>query len=95
MAYDEHTNQLDEAYLQELGDIGSEDEDDDTAMVQPTKTQCYTAINLSGPFSPLESNVYSVCGSSMHQNVNIDPLSVNSVLLEDRSQVKRCTTVSF
>lgn len=87
MAFDEHTAQLDVALLEQLGAGDSDDEDELDLKTQPTPNQCYVAINLNGPISPLETKVSGAYGSGLNQNVMVEPQSVNSVLLDDRSQV--------
>lgn len=88
MAFDEHTAQLDIDLLERLCAIDS-DEDDEVkpALVQPTPSQCILTVNLTGPHSPLETRVFGAYGNSLNQTVSIEPQSVNSVLLDDRSQV--------
>lgn len=88
MAFDEHTAQLDAALLQQLGAVGSDDEDEEQLpIVKPTPNQCYHKISLSGPHSPLETRVFGAYGNAKNQTVSIEPHSVNSIILDDRSQV--------
>ena len=46
----------------------------------------YTTLTLKGPFSPLESNLFSTCCYTSRL-VKIDQASVNSVLLNADPQV--------
>lgn len=89
MAFDEYTAQLDVALLEQLAAVVDSDEEDDQKplRMQPTPNQCYVPINLNGPNSPLETRVSGAYGNGLNQNVLIEPQSVNSVLLDDRSQV--------
>lgn len=88
MAFDEHTAQLDAAHLEQLAVIDSDEEGDQKPpRMQPTPNQCYVSIGLTGPISPLEAKVFGAYGNALNQNVTIEPQSVNSVLLDDRSQV--------
>lgn len=90
MAFDEHTAQLDVALLEQLGAGDSDDENGQKPLrTQPTPNQCYVTLNLNGPISPLETRVSGAYGNGLNQNVLIEPQSVNSVLLDDRSQVKQ------
>lgn len=51
------------------------------------KADCRYNVRLRGPFSPLESTIYSTVVSECINNVTIDPLSVNSVFLDNVPQV--------
>lgn len=87
MPFDAHTDLVDDQLLQLMAENPSDDEEDGAAAAaEPTVTQCFLSVRLSGPHSPLESRVYGAAGSAAHRTVNVEPHSVNSVMLEDRSQ---------
>lgn len=48
----------------------------------PPRHTCNLEVRLRGPFSPLETKLYSVMRSGASKTVNVDPLSVNSILLD-------------
>ncbi|GBP03921.1 Probable ATP-dependent RNA helicase spindle-E [Eumeta japonica] len=52
----------------------------------PSPRDCVTDTVLKGPFSPLESTVYSMMYGSQQKRVNIEWNSVNSVLLDTEPQ---------
>lgn len=88
-AFDEYAQELDDELLQQMvGDVLSDDDGCDAieAQPEPNATQCYREVLLSGPHSPLEAHVYGAAGSAQNRTVRVEPCSVNSVLLEDRSQ---------
>lgn len=62
------------------------DEDDDPTPPQPH--HCIQEIRLRGPFSPLETVVYSNMQSAKTKSITVDALSVNSILLDNNPQVK-------
>lgn len=98
---DPQTDAIDEQLLQQMAEcpagdddeFGDDDDEDAAAARGPRPTQCYINVPLSGPHSPLESRVYGVAGGAEHRQVNVEPHSVNSVLLEDRSQVGPITLI--
>lgn len=84
MPMDEHTNLVDEQLLQLMAENPSDDEDVDVPA--PHIKQCHQQLLLSGPHSPLEAHVFGAAGSAANRRVRIEAHSVNSVMLEDRSQ---------
>lgn len=49
---------------------------------------CNLEINLRGPFSPLESTLYSVMNSGISKTITVDPLSINSIMLDNDLHVR-------
>lgn len=49
---------------------------------------CDRVVQLSGPKSPLESEMYSTLVNNQKRSIHIDPHSVNSVLLTPLQQVQ-------
>lgn len=93
MPFDDHAGRVDEQQLQRMAENPSSDEDDDdgggggnASAAAPSAAQCMYTLQLSGPHSPLEARIYGAAGAAEHRTVRIEPNSVNSVLLEDRSQ---------
>lgn len=62
------------------------DEFDDP--LSPQSHKCVQEIRLRGPFSPLETSVYSVMQSAKTKTISVDALSVNSIILDNNPQVK-------
>lgn len=48
----------------------------------PEESECRSKVQLHGPFSPLEIQLVHLTTSGMLKSVNMDPTSVNSVLLD-------------
>lgn len=59
----------------------------DESPLPPPRRLCTHEIKLRGPFSPLERTIESVTFSGRYKSVNIDPQSINSVMLESNPQV--------
>ncbi|XP_017141347.1 probable ATP-dependent RNA helicase spindle-E [Drosophila miranda] len=58
----------------------------DMDLSPPPPEECNSYIKLKGPFSTLESTVFSTMRSGMSKTVRIDPCSVNFVLLDAEPQ---------
>lgn len=67
----------------EADDYADYDFDNHYTAPAPPQKDCHQRVNLRGPFSPLETTVYSPFVNSNTSTVNIDPMSVNSVLLDN------------
>lgn len=52
----------------------------------PSVGECKERIELKGPFTPLEMNVFGIINSSLKKDVRIDSNSVNAVLLDTEPQ---------
>ncbi|KAI8425063.1 hypothetical protein MSG28_006931 [Choristoneura fumiferana] len=52
----------------------------------PSAKDCYTAVSLKGPFSPLESTLHNLMYGSRDTAVQIEWNSINSVLLDTEPQ---------
>lgn len=65
------------------------DDDDDPKhdeIEPPPLNLCRQTFNLTGPHSPLETNTYPLMRYVEYQTATIEPLSVNSVLLDTEPQ---------
>ncbi|EDW81074.1 uncharacterized protein Dwil_GK11214 [Drosophila willistoni] len=58
----------------------------DADLSPPPMHKCQTVVRLKGPYSPLEASMFSTIRASACKTVRIDPLSVNSVLLDSNPQ---------
>lgn len=52
----------------------------------PPINECKYSLELKGPFSPLEMQIYSVISSGSSKKVSIEGNSVNAVLLDTEPQ---------
>lgn len=87
MPFDENTTMVDEQLLQQMAENPSDEEyGDEEGASSGDLGRCLIELNLSGPHSPLESKVYGAAVASAHRAITVEPHSVNSVMLEDRSQ---------
>lgn len=50
---------------------------------EPPKEMCHYSINLKGPYSPLEMQIYNYMRDKVNRTIFIDKGSVNSVLLDE------------
>lgn len=84
--------------------LDSDDEDDfetesqemvgDVPEVEPPPIRlCNMEVNLRGPFSPLETTLYSVMRSGITKTIAVDPLSVNSIMLDNDLHVRLTSTL--
>lgn len=76
-------NPLDEAARQAVESIKSYS--DFEAPMDDVK-KFMTQVNLKGPISPLEMKLYGVLVNGANKNIDIEPQSVNSVLLDTEPQ---------
>lgn len=85
--------------------LESDDEDDyddesqemleDVPEVEaPPIRLCNMEINLRGPFSPLETNLYSTMRSGNLKTISVDPLSINSIMLDNDLHVRLISNVN-
>lgn len=58
------------------------------AIAAPPRYLRKDYIHLRGPFSPLETNIYSTMQSASSNHITIESSSVNSVLLDNDPQVR-------
>lgn len=49
----------------------------------PPLRMCNLEVNLRGPFSPLETTLYSTMRSGVSKSISVDQLSVNSIMLDN------------
>lgn len=69
--------------------------DDVPDVEAPPIRLCNLEINLRGPFSPLETTLYSTMRSGIAKSVTVDPLSVNSIMLDNDLHVRLMITKSL
>lgn len=69
-----------------VDDYANYDFDEGYVEPLPPAHKCHEVVQLRGPYSPLEGTVYSIFVRAHSNMVKIDPLSVNSVLLENVPQ---------
>lgn len=51
-------------------------------VTPPDNCICKNSIVLKGPFSPLETNIYSIVGAGYSKKATIDGSSVNCITLD-------------
>lgn len=79
-----------------LGSDADDDYDDDSQEMledvpdveAPPIRICNLEINLRGPFSPLETTLYSTMRSGQAKTITVDQLSVNSIMLDNDLHVR-------
>lgn len=79
------TADLDLLDQDEMGMMVFDDDEEDPKP--PNRGLCVEEVRLSGPFSPLETNIYSTTLSGGAKCISVDPQSVNSILLDNNPQV--------
>lgn len=62
--------------------------DDVPDVEAPPMRSCNQEINLRGPFSPLETTLYSTMRSGIAKSITVDALSVNSIMLDNDLHVR-------
>nr|XP_016995353.2 probable ATP-dependent RNA helicase spindle-E [Drosophila takahashii] len=72
--------QINEEYLRSCQLLQDQD------LPPPPLDKCNTVVMLKGPYSPLESNMYSTIRVGVWKSVKIDNASVNAVLLDSDPQ---------
>ncbi|KAH8363289.1 hypothetical protein KR084_007780 [Drosophila pseudotakahashii] len=72
--------QINEEYLRSCQLLQDQD------LAPPPVDKCNTVVMLKGPFSPLESSMYSTIRVGKWKSVKIDNASVNAVLLDSDPQ---------
>ncbi|XP_022219578.1 probable ATP-dependent RNA helicase spindle-E [Drosophila obscura] len=72
--------QVNEEYLR------SKQQPQDMDLAPPPPEECKKLLKLKGPFSTLESTLYSTMRSGLSKTVKVDPTSVNFVLLDAEPQ---------
>lgn len=54
----------------------------------PPLRMCNLEVNLRGPFSPLETTLYSTMRSGVSKSISVDQLSINSIMLDNDLHVR-------
>lgn len=54
----------------------------------PALRMCNVEVNLRGPFSPLETTIYSTMRSGVSKTISVDQLSINSIMLDNDLHVR-------